>query len=146
MAGVSLVGYSGSLIKDAVHSTLRLLGTEESEPEVTRVLVGQIPYYYLGQFILIIFRRLLHSLRPGIVSISSSITSATKNNCRLVRQHSLLSKRRLWPVTPWHLWLLWATRVYSVPSPSSCAYPFWLCRQSLLARLSLTFLGVGTNW
>jgi hypothetical protein len=40
MAGVSLVGYSGSLIKDAVHSTLRLLGTEESEPEVTRVLVG----------------------------------------------------------------------------------------------------------
>ncbi|KAG1803559.1 uncharacterized protein HD556DRAFT_1227206 [Suillus plorans] len=40
MAGVSLVGYSGSLIKDAVHSTLHLLGSDQPEPEVTKVLVG----------------------------------------------------------------------------------------------------------
>ncbi|KAG0705045.1 hypothetical protein DFH29DRAFT_908548 [Suillus ampliporus] len=46
MAGISLVGYSGSLIKDAVNSALRLLSTDPSspvpvgEPEVTRVLVG----------------------------------------------------------------------------------------------------------
>lgn len=41
MAGISLVGYSGSLIKDVVHSTLRLSNADpSSEPEVTRVLVG----------------------------------------------------------------------------------------------------------
>ncbi|EGN95481.1 hypothetical protein SERLA73DRAFT_186518 [Serpula lacrymans var. lacrymans S7.3] len=47
MAGVSLVGYSGSLIKDAVKETLQLLGVPIAdspapieEPEVTKVLVG----------------------------------------------------------------------------------------------------------
>lgn len=69
MAGISLVGYSGSLIKDVVRSTLHLSGTDQSEPEVTKVLVGQISYCSLWQFILIILRRLLHSLCPGVVSI-----------------------------------------------------------------------------
>lgn len=40
MAGISLVGYSGSLIKDVVRSTLHLSGSDQSEPEVTKVLVG----------------------------------------------------------------------------------------------------------
>lgn len=70
MAGISLVGYSGSLIKDAVHSTLRLLGSDESEPEVTKVLVGWSSHCFLWKFILIISRHLLRSLRPGVVSMS----------------------------------------------------------------------------
>ena len=44
MSGVALVGYSGSLIKDAIKESLvnnlaRALGLRE-EPEVTKVLVG----------------------------------------------------------------------------------------------------------
>lgn len=69
MAGISLVGYSGSLIKDVVRSTLHLSGSDQSEPEVTKVLVGQISYCLLWQFILIMLRRLLRSLCPGVVSI-----------------------------------------------------------------------------
>ncbi|KAG1756450.1 uncharacterized protein EDB91DRAFT_1092729 [Suillus paluster] len=46
MAGISLVGYSGSLIKDVANSTLHMFNTDPSapvpvgEPEVTKVLVG----------------------------------------------------------------------------------------------------------
>jgi hypothetical protein len=49
MAGVSLVGYSGSLIKDALPSTLRSFLSDADpstpepvgDPEVTKVLVGK---------------------------------------------------------------------------------------------------------
>lgn len=55
MSGVALVGYSGSLIKDAikesvVHNLARALGLHHDphvnsaeEPEVTKVLVGKSP-------------------------------------------------------------------------------------------------------
>lgn len=55
MAGVSLVGYSGSLIKGAAQSTLRLLLSETDpstsepvgEPEVTKVLVGKTCCHFI---------------------------------------------------------------------------------------------------
>ncbi|KAG2157426.1 hypothetical protein DEU56DRAFT_906070 [Suillus clintonianus] len=63
MAGISLVGYSGSLIKDVVHSTLRLSGNDPSdEPEVTKVLVGQISFP-------IAFYGSLYSLFKGVFFI-----------------------------------------------------------------------------
>lgn len=45
MAGVSLVGYSGSLIKDAVKETVTLITTGTTskpidQPDLTKVLIG----------------------------------------------------------------------------------------------------------
>ena len=69
MAGVSLVGYSGSLIKDTLHeaTTTLILGTralfsgpssaadapiEEpiEKPEATKVLIGNVVFFHMNPF------------------------------------------------------------------------------------------------
>ena len=79
MAGVSLVGLSGSMIKDSIKepngSTLQefLQSEPVEEPELTKVLVGAFrsfcaagPGYHLTVF----YRRVLHSVRPNFVRIN----------------------------------------------------------------------------
>jgi hypothetical protein len=77
MAGVGLVGYSGSLIKDAVkQATLHLLSSpgrpntiQGEEPELTKAVVGTVPVNSLVIFISIAQRCIFHLVGPNFVCL-----------------------------------------------------------------------------
>jgi hypothetical protein len=91
MSGVALVGYSGSLIKDAVkeavvHHLARALNLQHDpkkkaieEPEVTKVLVGMSQFTFVDCFYLYLSvpRDFLCIVRPNFVSSLCSLMPNT---------------------------------------------------------------------
>jgi hypothetical protein len=75
MSGVGLVGYSGSLIKDAVtQATLHILSSpgrpnaiQGEAPELTKAVVGTLPVSSLAIFISIAQRCIFHLASANLV-------------------------------------------------------------------------------
>lgn len=126
MAGVSLVGLSGSLIKDTLkedalgifQTLIRSADLPTSEPteqpEATKVLVGV--FFILFAQILCVGFVSFSDILVLLLSFCPNRTVIFPRNA--VRLHSLLWKRRSWSVTQLHLSSPLDLKAFSAPFQS----------------------------